>query len=122
MGDSTLLPGKLKPKLYYSIGEVADAYDVEPHTLRYWEEEFPDLRPGTTPGGQRRYRKEDIEVIGRIHHLVREEKYTVEGAREKLETWEEQPDGGKVAQTIEQLCEDGLSEIRAYLDTVSNGS
>ena len=114
-----MLPGELKTKLYYSIGEVADAFDVEPHTLRYWEEEFPDLRPGTTPGGQRRYRKEDIKVIRRIHYLVREEKYTVEGAREKLARWGDRPDETEISRTIQNLCDRSLRDIRSFLDSLS---
>lgn len=118
MSDDPVLPGNLQPKLYYSIGEVSEAYDVEPHTLRYWEEEFPELRPGSTPGGQRRYRKEDLQIVGRIHYLVREEKYTVEGAREKLANWDEEGTTEEASEQIQQLCDESLQDINSFLDSL----
>ena len=68
-------------KLYYSIGEVADMFGVNPSLLRFWEKEFPQISPKTAGRGIRQYRKEDVETIGLIYHLVKEK--TV-GARQRL--------------------------------------
>lgn len=72
-------------KLYYSIGEVSQLTDLEQHVLRYWETEFPELSPQKNRAGRRIYTKTDIEFIARIKRLLKEDKYTIEGARKALE-------------------------------------
>jgi len=82
-------------KLYYSIGEVSDIVDQEPHVLRYWEQEFDVLSPRKNRAGRRVYTEEDIEVVERIRFLLKEEKYTIAGARQAIardETREETRD------------------------------
>jgi DNA-binding transcriptional MerR regulator len=69
----------------YSIGEVADRVDLEAHVLRYWETEFPQLQPPKDAAGRRVYRRVDIRTVERIRHLLKEEKYTIAGARAVLE-------------------------------------
>ena len=71
-------------KLYYSIGEVADMFGVNPSLLRFWEKEFPQISPRTIGRGIRQYRKEDVETIGLIYHLVKEKGMTLPGARQRL--------------------------------------
>lgn len=71
-------------KVYYSIGEVALLVGVETHTLRYWEEQFRQLRP-LRRSGNRTYRKKDIDLVEHIKHLLYEEKYTIAGARRQLD-------------------------------------
>ena len=71
-------------KLYYSIGEVADMFGVNPSLLRFWEKEFPQISPKTAGRGIRQYRKEDVETIGLIYHLVKEKGMTLPGARQRL--------------------------------------
>lgn len=71
-------------KLYYSIGEVAEIFDVAPSLLRYWQGEFPGLKPSTNRKGDRRYTKKDILYIERIYELVKVRGYTLEGARKEL--------------------------------------
>ncbi len=73
----------LPEKLYYRIGEVAEYLDVEPSTLRYWEKEFRQIRP-VKRNNERLYRPEDVETLELIKFLLKEEKYTIEGARAKL--------------------------------------
>lgn len=75
-------------KLFYSIGEVAEKVGVKPYVLRYWESEFDRLNPKKTPTGQRAYRKRDLETARTIKKLLYEEKYTIAGARKKLEELE----------------------------------
>lgn len=72
-------------KLYYSIGEVSEMTDLEQHVLRYWESEFEQLHPRKNRAGRRIYTDDDIAVVRRIQHLLREEKYTIEGARQVLD-------------------------------------
>lgn len=71
-------------KAYYSISEVCRFTSLEPHVLRYWESEFPQLRPKKNRAGNRAYREKDIEVIKNIKHLLYDEKFTISGARKKL--------------------------------------
>lgn len=71
-------------KLYYSISEVAEMFDVNPSLLRFWEKEFPQIAPKTTSRGVRQYTKEDLETVGLIYHLVKEKGMTLPGARQKL--------------------------------------
>ena len=69
-------------KRYYSISEVATLLDEATSVLRYWEREFEQLRPATNSKGDRRYVASDIEKLKQIHQLVRQEGYTIEGAKQ----------------------------------------
>lgn len=71
-------------KLYHSISEVAALADLEPHVLRYWETEFEELHPKKNRAGNRVYTERDIEMVMRIRGLLRDDKYTIEGARQVL--------------------------------------
>lgn len=71
-------------KIYYRISEIADRFGVNESLLRYWEKEFPQIQPKTNNRGVRLYRKEDIETIGLIFHLVKERGMTLAGARQKM--------------------------------------
>ena len=68
-----------------TIGEVAQALNIRQHVLRYWEEQFPMLRPVKRSGGRRYYRPEDIKLVATIDRLVHREGYTLRGARQTLE-------------------------------------
>lgn len=72
------------PTAFRTIGEVAGALGIRQHVLRYWEEQFPTLRPLTRAGGRRYYRPEDVALIGEIHRLLNHEGYTIKGARQAL--------------------------------------
>ena len=71
-------------KLYYSISEVAEMFGVNESLLRYWEKEFPQLCPKKAGRGVRQYRKEDVETVRLIYHLVKERGMTLPGARQRL--------------------------------------
>ena len=71
-------------KLYYSISEVSKITDLEQYILRYWETEFEQLKPSKNRAGNRIYTNKDIKLILRIKKLLREEKYTIEGAKKIL--------------------------------------
>ena len=71
-------------KRYFRIGEVSRIIGVEPYVLRYWEIEFPQIRPLRADTNQRTYQRKDLEMILEIKRLLYEEKLTIEGARQKL--------------------------------------
>jgi DNA-binding transcriptional MerR regulator len=74
----------LVKKAYYSIGEVCDLTGLKAHVLRYWESQFDILQPTKNRAGNRVFRPKEIELILLVKHLLYEEKFTVEGARQKL--------------------------------------
>ena len=71
-------------KLFYKIGEVSRIVGVEPYVLRYWETEFPFLKPRKNKSGQRVYIKKDVELLLMIKRLLYQERYTIEGVRKRL--------------------------------------
>lgn len=78
-------------KLYFRIGEAAEIVGVEAYVLRFWESEFPALKPSKSPAGQRLYRKPEIEKLLRLKQLLYEEGYTIEGARKVLRSHDRRP-------------------------------
>lgn len=74
-------------KLYYSISEVSKITDLEQYVLRYWETEFEQLKPAKNLAGNRIYTNKDIKLIFQIKKLLREEKYTIEGAKNLLKNY-----------------------------------
>src|SRR5215471_6142188 len=88
-------PARIPEKLFFRIGEVCDLIKVQPHVLRYWETEFPMLAPEKNRAGQRVYRRRDVEMVMRIRTLLYEEKFTIAGAKKKLQ--EEMHRGGSRA-------------------------
>jgi len=80
------MPYKDKPieKLYYSIGEVADIFEVNVSLIRFWEKEFDILKPKKNKKGNRMFKTKDLDNLKIIYHLVKERGYTLEGAKKKL--------------------------------------
>ena len=76
---------RIAAKEYYSIGEVCDLTGLKPHVLRYWETQFPALSPSKNRAGNRVYRRKEIKLVHLLRHLLYAEKYTIEGARHKLD-------------------------------------
>ncbi|WP_423929646.1 MerR family transcriptional regulator [Candidatus Palauibacter sp.] len=76
---------RIAPKEYYSIGDVCEIADLKPHVLRYWESQFSILRPTKNRAGNRIYRRKQIKLVQLLRHLLYTERYTIEGARRKLE-------------------------------------
>ena len=75
---------KLPEKLYYSIGEIAEAFDVNPSLIRFWEKEFKILSPKKNNKGTRKFTTQDIDKIEHIHFLVKERGFTLEGATKEI--------------------------------------
>ncbi len=75
---------ELPDKLYFKIGEVGDIVGVKQHVLRYWESEFPSIRPQKSRTNQRLYRRKDVEAVIAIKHLLYDRKFTIEGAKKYM--------------------------------------
>ena len=75
---------QLSEKLYYCIGEVAEAFDVKPSLIRFWEKEFQIISPKKTQSGTRKFSAKDIEKFELIHALVKERGFTLKGAKKQL--------------------------------------
>ena len=100
-------------KLYYSIGEVAHMFNVNESLLRYWEKEFPMISPKKAGGNIRQYRKEDIENIRLVYHLVKEKGLTLQGAKQRLKD-----NKSYAANTAEVV--DRLKQLRQELVELKN--
>jgi len=100
-------------KLYYTISEVANMMEEEAHVLRYWESEFDTLRPRKNRAGKRVYTKDDIDVVYRIRHLLRDEKFTIDGAKQMLK--KEKKASKETSTSIEEL-----KEIRSFFEKMLN--
>jgi DNA-binding transcriptional MerR regulator len=107
---------------FFSIGEVCELTDLKPHVLRYWESQFRFLNPAKNRSGNRVYQRREIELILLVKHLLYTEKYTIEGARQKVD---EHRRGGELRtasrtaltlQTLEGL-EHELKELERFLSS-----
>ena len=99
--------GKIE-KVYYSIGEVAELFEVNQSLLRFWEKEFDILKPQKNKKGNRLFSKKDINNLRIIYHLVKERGYTLQGAKGKLKQNRED-----VEKSVEII--DSLQKIKSYL-------
>ena len=106
---------------FFSIGEVCELTELKPHVLRYWESQFRFLHPAKNRSGNRVYQRREIELILLVKHLLYSEKYTIEGARQKIDEHRKAGDLRAVAtgalrlellESLEQDC----SEILRILD------
>jgi DNA-binding transcriptional MerR regulator len=88
-------------KLYYSISEVSKITDLEQYVLRYWESEFDQLKPAKNRAGNRIYTNKDIKMILYIKKLLREERYTIEGAKQVLKSYMPDSDNGEQLELLE---------------------
>ncbi len=93
------IPGKR----YFTIGEVSDLCGVKPHVLRYWEQEFPQLKPVKRRGNRRYYQRQDVLIIRQIRSLLYEDGFTIGGARQKMTGNEARTDTSRSQQIIKQV-------------------
>ena len=122
MTDIAFQPGpEIPDKLYFKIGEVAELLGVEPHVLRYWESEFPVLQPKKSGTGHRLYRRKDVEILLRIKYLLKEKRYTIEGARQTLQAEVRAPKAARALKSrlqTELFASDPLPDIRRELEEI----
>lgn len=102
----------LPDKLYYSIGEVAKAFDVNISLIRFWEKEFPILNPKKNKKGNRFFTPEDIHNLKIIYYLVKEKGYTLDGAKIALAT------NNKISETISMI--DRLNFVKSELQKLKD--
>ena len=96
-------------KRYFRIGEVSRIIGVEPSVLRYWESEFPQIRPPRADSNQRTYQRKDLDIILEIKRLLYDEKLTINGARQKL----------KKQTSSNPSLEDSLRKLKAELKDIA---
>ena len=100
------IPGKR----YFTIGEVSELCQVKPHVLRYWEQEFPQLKPVKRRGNRRYYQRHDVLMIRQIRSLLYEQGFTIGGARQQL--------SGDTAKEDQQQSQQIVRQLRAELEEV----
>jgi DNA-binding transcriptional MerR regulator len=113
-GNNDELP-PIPGKRYFTIGEVSDLCAVKPHVLRYWEQEFPQLKPVKRRGNRRYYQRQDVLIIRQIRSLLYDEGFTIGGARQRLTGDTAKSDVSQSQQIIKQLrteLEDVLRILR----------
>jgi DNA-binding transcriptional MerR regulator len=110
----TILPNSMAykekeiEKIYYSIGEVAEMFQVAPSLIRFWETEFDVIKPKKNRKGNRQFTRADIENVRTIYHLVKEKGFTLQGAKEMLKN-----DNQSVKDKMELI--DSLKKVRSFL-------
>ena len=103
-------------KLYYTIGEVSELFDVSKSLIRYWESEFSLLKPGKNRKGDRRFTKQNIEQLAIIYHLVKEKGYTLEGAKNEIKANKNQNKMKIQLMDRLQSIRNGLTDLRNELE------
>ena len=104
------IPGKR----YFTIGEVSELCGVKPHVLRYWEQEFPQLKPVKRRGNRRYYQRHDVLMIRQIRSLLYDQGYTIGGARQQLT----EGANGEQATHYHQLIRQMIVELEDVLDVL----
>ncbi|MEJ5207026.1 MAG: MerR family transcriptional regulator [Lysobacteraceae bacterium] len=101
-GSNRELP-PIPAKRYFTIGEVSELCDVKPHVLRYWETEFPTLKPVKRRGNRRYYQRHDVLTIRQIRSLLYDQGFTITGARQRLEGEQGKVEASISAQIVRQV-------------------
>ncbi|MGZ5202915.1 MAG: MerR family transcriptional regulator [Telluria sp.] len=122
--EPTALP-PIPAKRYFTIGEVSELCGVKPHVLRYWEQEFTQLKPVKRRGNRRYYQHHEVLLIRRIRELLYEQGFTISGARNKLDSRAAEPDGIDLPPSepaAPAIDPDALrAELLAILDLLKHG-
>ena len=101
---------------FFSIGEVCELTDLKPHVLRYWESQFRFLNPAKNRSGNRVYKAREVELIMLVKHLLYSEKYTIEGARQRIDQYRR---SGELKPSARRAFEAQMvQEVREALETV----
>ena len=101
-GSNRELP-PIPAKRYFTIGEVSELCGVKPHVLRYWETEFPGLKPVKRRGNRRYYQRHDVLTIRQIRSLLYDQGFTITGARQRLEGEQGKMEASISAQIVRQV-------------------
>jgi DNA-binding transcriptional MerR regulator len=113
---STELPA-IPAKRYFTIGEVSDLCGVKPHVLRYWEQEFTQLKPVKRRGNRRYYQHHEVLLVRRIRELLYQEGFTISGARNRLEGFDPHAVAGSTGrgETVERDAQGVREELDAII-------
>lgn len=114
-GNNSELP-QIPAKRYFTIGEVSDLCGVKPHVLRYWEQEFPQLKPLKRRGNRRYYQRHDVIMIRQIRSLLYEQGFTIGGARQRMSGSDAKNDVSHSQELIVQMRQ----ELEELLDVLKN--
>jgi DNA-binding transcriptional MerR regulator len=106
------IPGKR----YFTIGEVSELCAVKPHVLRYWEQEFPQLKPVKRRGNRRYYQRQDVILIRQIRSLLYDQGFTIGGARQRMVGEEAKSDENHYKQLVKQM----ISELEDLLSVLKS--
>ncbi|MGI9526053.1 MAG: MerR family transcriptional regulator [Weeksellaceae bacterium] len=109
----------LPDKLYYSIGEVANAFGVNTSLIRFWEKEFDIIQPKKNKKGNRYFTKEDIKNLKTIYHLVKERGYTLEGANIALKESKDLESDVELIFRLEKVKAE-LTALKSYFDDIED--
>ena len=120
-GNNSELP-PIPGKRYFTIGEVSELCGVKPHVLRYWEQEFPQLKPVKRRGNRRYYQRQDVLVIRQIRSLLYEQGFTIGGARNRLQGDEARDDLTQAQQIVRQLAASWKKFCGSCADELWRGS
>jgi len=107
-----VIPGKR----YFTIGEVSELCAVKPHVLRYWEQEFPQLKPVKRRGNRRYYQRQDVLTIRQIRSLLYDQGFTIGGARLQMTNDTSAEDNSQFGQMVNQM----IGELEQLLDILSS--
>ena len=108
-------------KLYYSISEVSKLTSIKAYVLRYWETEFSELNPSKNRAGKRIYRSKDVEIVLLIKKLLYTEKFTIEGARQKLkDQFSKERSENKTEDSKEQILGDIKADLKELLGIIDS--
>tara|TARA_A100001037_G_C15021179_1_gene576396 strand:+ start:228 stop:611 length:384 start_codon:yes stop_codon:yes gene_type:complete len=108
MPNKNKVTQKIPDKLFFKIGEVSKLAATKPHVLRYWEKEFPVLKPTKSDTGQRVYRKKDVELIMEIRRLLYDENFTISGAKKQFKR--------KYTRTKKNVAQKDIVEVQSATD------
>ena len=113
-GSNSELPA-IPAKRYFAIGEVSELCGVKPHVLRYWEQEFPNLKPVKRRGNRRYYQRHDVLMIRQIRSLLYDQGFTITGARQRLDGPQARMElsmSGQIARQVRMELEEVLQILR----------
>jgi len=113
-GSNSELP-VIPAKRYFTIGEVSELCGVKPHVLRYWEQEFPNLKPVKRRGNRRYYQRHDVLMIRQIRSLLYDQGFTITGARQRLEVSQGKMEvsiSNQIVRQVRQELEEVLTILR----------
>ena len=108
------IPGKR----YFTIGEVSDLCAVKPHVLRYWEQEFPQLKPLKRRGNRRYYQRQDVLLIRQIRSLLYDQGFTIGGARQQMSAEGTKPASQEVATDFKVVIQEMIQELEQVLEVL----